>query len=97
VAPKIISVKPPPKAAPHMAAGPNWEATGARVPVSVADGPWMIGRRLPIVVWMRVATPIEKRPKLMREASWSGDIPIAAATARGSTKGEMSTSVCCQP
>ncbi len=97
MAPNAISAKPPPKAAPHIAPGPSWEATGARVPVRVADGPWMIGRRFPIVVWMRVATPMEKRPKLMSEASSSGDIPKAAATARGSTKGEMSTSVCCQP
>ena len=57
----------------------------------------MIGSRLPTVVWISVAIPIASRQSLMKRACSPAAIPSAAPTARGSTKGEMSTSVCCQP
>ena len=80
-----------------MAPAPRCVPTGTSAPVSVADGPCTIGRRLPRVDCNRVATPIATRQKLISSALWSGDIPMAAAMASGSTKGEMSTNVCCQP
>ncbi len=80
-----------------MAGAPSCAATGATVPVSVADGPWMIGNRLPMVVWMSVAMPMANREKLMNCAFSAADMPMAAATANGRMNGEMSTRVCCQP
>ena len=96
-APISISANPPTRMPPHMAAAPICAATGARVAVRVADGPWMIGRRFPIVVCSNVAIPIANKQKLISSACAVRPIPMAAATASGSTKGEMSTRVCCQP
>lgn len=60
------------------------------------DGPWTIGRRLPMVVWIRVPMPIARKQVLIMTGTTVSGRPARETNMPAQMKGVKSTRVICQ-